>query len=150
MWLTRPLAEPAAGALPLTRRALLPLPLLLTLPLRTPGADTFSYVENGQTKQLTELEARDALTKKVDAATAAGQLAGPAAESARCAAAGRRRGVFGDRPGPARAGLREQPGLAFSSGPQGVAFRGQEVFLVLHGVLARASSAPLAACMLSP
>ena len=56
------------------RRALLPLPLLLALPpLPAPAADTFDYVENGQTKQLTELEARDRLTAKVAAATEAGK-----------------------------------------------------------------------------
>jgi len=73
--LLQPPVRAAAEALPgLTRRACLQaLPLLLALPLRTPGADTFDYVENGKVKQLTELEARDALTKKVDAATAAGK-----------------------------------------------------------------------------
>jgi len=37
------------------------------------AADTFDYVENGVTKKMTEIEARDALTKKVEAATAAGK-----------------------------------------------------------------------------
>ena len=59
---------------PLSRRALLPLPLLpLLLPAAAPAADTFEYVENGEAKQLTEIQARDALTKKVEAATAAGK-----------------------------------------------------------------------------
>ena len=65
---------PADAAPLLARRAVLPLPFLLALPpLRTPAADTFDYVQDGKVKQLTELEARDALTKKVDAATAAGK-----------------------------------------------------------------------------
>ena len=59
---------------PLSRRALLPLPLLpLLLPAAAPAADTFEYFENGEAKQLTEIQARDALTKKVEAATAAGK-----------------------------------------------------------------------------
>ena len=56
------------------RRAVLPLPLLLLLP---PGAaraaDTFDFVKDGKTKTLTEIEARDELTKKVNAATEAGK-----------------------------------------------------------------------------
>ena len=60
----------------LARRAVLSLPVPLLFALSKPpayAADTFDYVENGVTKKLTELEARDALTKKVDAATAAGK-----------------------------------------------------------------------------
>ena len=82
--------------LALERRAVFSLPLLL-LPLSAPAADTFDFVENGppatlryqhacneaihwmcpmhagKVKQLTEIEARGALTKKVEAATAAGK-----------------------------------------------------------------------------
>lgn len=54
------------------RRTVLPLPLLL-FSLPALSADKFDYVENGQVKQLTEIESRDRLTKKVEAATAAGK-----------------------------------------------------------------------------
>ena len=66
------------------RTALLPLPLLF-LPFQNAHAtdglgvadgsisDKFNVVVDGQTKQLTEIEARDALTKKMEAATAAGK-----------------------------------------------------------------------------
>jgi len=66
--------SPSASSSPhlFARRALLPLPLLL-LPYKTPAADTFEFVDGGQVKQLTELEARDALTRKVEKATAAGK-----------------------------------------------------------------------------
>ena len=74
--------SPMAGAV--TRRAalLLPIPLLLPAPAwSTDGlgvadgsiGDKFTVVVNGQTRQMTEIEARDALTKKVEAATAAGK-----------------------------------------------------------------------------
>ena len=66
------LSSSSSGLPLLARRALLPLPLLL-LPYKTPAADTFDFVENGKVKQLTELEARDALTRKVEKATAAGK-----------------------------------------------------------------------------
>lgn len=59
--------------LQLARRALLPLPLLTLVPFPAPAADTFDYVEGGVTKQLTEIEARDKLTAKVNAATEAGK-----------------------------------------------------------------------------
>ena len=58
----------------ISRRAMLPLPLLLLgMPLIGNAADTFDFVENGVTKKMTEIEARDALTKKVEAATKAGK-----------------------------------------------------------------------------
>ena len=57
----------------LARRAILPLPLLLVAPPRTPAADTFDFVEGGVTKKLTELEARDRLTAKVNTATESGK-----------------------------------------------------------------------------
>ena len=57
----------------LARRALLPLPALLFVPLPSPAADTFDYVEGGVTKKLTEMEARDRLTAKVNAATESGK-----------------------------------------------------------------------------
>ena len=58
----------------LSRRSFLPLPLAaFGVPLAAHAADTFEFVENGVTKQMTEMEARDALTKKVEAATAAGK-----------------------------------------------------------------------------
>jgi len=66
-------AVPPAAAAALSRRAVFPLPALLLFPLASPAADTFDYVEDGKVKQLTELEARDRLSKKVDAATAAGK-----------------------------------------------------------------------------
>jgi len=59
----------------IARRATFSLPILL-LPLTTPpapAADTFDYKEGGVTKQLTEMEARDRLTQKVNAATEAGK-----------------------------------------------------------------------------
>lgn len=67
---------PAAAAAPavvpantlVPRRALLPLPLALLLlqpPLPAPAADTFEYVSEGKVEMLTELQARDKLTKKV-------------------------------------------------------------------------------------
>uniref|UniRef100_A0A7S0Q0H0 Uncharacterized protein n=1 Tax=Coccolithus braarudii TaxID=221442 RepID=A0A7S0Q0H0_9EUKA len=70
---------------------MLPLLTSAALPLLTPGAvlpaaasdglgvadgaigDRFSVVSDGKVKQLTEIEARDVLTKKVEAATAAGK-----------------------------------------------------------------------------
>jgi hypothetical protein len=75
--------SPVVGAV--TRRAALLLPLPLFFPTQpawsTDGlgvadgsiGDKFSVVVNGQTRQMTEIEARDALTKKVEAATAAGK-----------------------------------------------------------------------------
>lgn len=58
----------------IVRRAVLPLPFLLALPpLPSPAADTFDYVEGGTTKKLTEMEARDRLTAKVNAATESGK-----------------------------------------------------------------------------
>ena len=73
MRLVPPAPSTSSPLLPLlARRALLPLPLLL-LPHKTPAADTFDFVENGKVKQLTEIEARDALTRKVEKATAAGK-----------------------------------------------------------------------------
>ena len=58
----------------IARRALISLPLLLSIPTPpAPAADTFDFVEGGVTKQLTELEARDRLTAKVNAATEAGK-----------------------------------------------------------------------------
>ena len=73
------------GAADVCRRALLPLPLLALMPLRTPAGqdglgvadgaigDKFSVTTGGVTKQLTEIEARGELSKKLDAATAAGK-----------------------------------------------------------------------------
>jgi len=55
------------------RRAVFPLPLLLLSPAFASAADTFDFVANGEVKRLTELEARDALTKKVETATASGK-----------------------------------------------------------------------------
>mmetsp|Transcript_74255 Transcript_74255/g.123940 ORF Transcript_74255/g.123940 Transcript_74255/m.123940 type:complete len:281 (+) Transcript_74255:21-863(+) len=73
MMLTAPIELPTCWPV-LSRRALLPLPMLLfAAPPAAPGADTFEYVEDGKVKQLTELEARGALTKKVNAATEAGK-----------------------------------------------------------------------------
>merc|ERR1719149_526651 len=68
-----PMAPPTPGPT-LSRRAtfLGALPLLLT-PLAATAADTFDFVEGGVTKKMTEIEARDALTKKVEAATKAGK-----------------------------------------------------------------------------
>jgi hypothetical protein len=68
-----PIVPPAPGPI-LSRRATLfgALPLLLT-PLAATAADTFDFVEGGVTKKMTEIEARDALTKKVEAATKAGK-----------------------------------------------------------------------------
>jgi len=67
-------ASPITGRPTLARRALLSLPLLLALPVQQArAADKFDFVDNGVTRQMTEIEARDALTKKVEAATAAGK-----------------------------------------------------------------------------
>eukprot|EP00322_Chrysochromulina_rotalis_P006033 CAMPEP_0115860320 /NCGR_PEP_ID=MMETSP0287-20121206/17064_1 /TAXON_ID=412157 /ORGANISM="Chrysochromulina rotalis, Strain UIO044" /LENGTH=281 /DNA_ID=CAMNT_0003314635 /DNA_START=37 /DNA_END=882 /DNA_ORIENTATION=- len=69
----------------LSRRVVLPLPLaLFALPLgasATDGldapdgsiSDKFGFVKDGEVKQLTEIEARNELTKKMQAATAAGK-----------------------------------------------------------------------------
>ena len=82
MLIPSPLLQQAANMVPvrspppmmdLSRRAMLPLPLLLLTPLAGNAADTFDFVEGGVTKKMTEIEARDALTKKVEAATKAGK-----------------------------------------------------------------------------
>ena len=70
-----PLARAAEPAGARSRRCMLTLPLLMPhlAPRSLPAADTFDFVQDGKVKQMTEIEARDALTKKVEAATAAGK-----------------------------------------------------------------------------
>ena len=72
MHLPGPLVQPGLRApLPmLARRALLPLPFLLALPLRTPAVDTFEF--NGKAG-MTELEVRAQMGKKLEAAALSGK-----------------------------------------------------------------------------